>query len=131
MSEQYPEHEKLTAISDKSQACYDFLEWLGEQGIMLGKYDVAEDFCRNCEHPYTHDQRVANPTYFGQRTCSYQDDITSEWCRCDDSDFGNPDRFYPYLTRREELLADHFGIDLRLIEKEKRAMLDTMRRMNS
>jgi hypothetical protein len=24
----YPEHDKLRAISDQSQACYDFLEWL-------------------------------------------------------------------------------------------------------
>jgi hypothetical protein len=131
MSEQYPEHEKLTAISDKSQACYDFLEWLGTQGILLGKYDVAVDTCRNCEHPDPHDERVANAVYFGQRACSYEDDETGDCCTCDDSDFGNPDRFYPYLNQRDELLADHFNIDLRIIEEEKRAMLDSLRRLNS
>ena len=29
MSE-YPEHEKLSAISDQSQACHDFISWLEE-----------------------------------------------------------------------------------------------------
>ena len=40
MSEsKYPEHEKLSAISDKSQACGEFIEWLGyEKGIVLAKW---------------------------------------------------------------------------------------------
>ena len=31
----YPEHDKLSAIKDQSQACGEFLEWLGSQGILL------------------------------------------------------------------------------------------------
>lgn len=32
----YPEHTKLRAISDQSQACYDFIDWLGsEKGYRL------------------------------------------------------------------------------------------------
>ena len=32
----YPEHTKLMAISELSQACYDFIEWLGdEKGAVL------------------------------------------------------------------------------------------------
>jgi hypothetical protein len=31
----YPEHEKLKKISDKSQTVGDFLEWLNSQGIYL------------------------------------------------------------------------------------------------
>jgi hypothetical protein len=31
----YPEHEKLKKISDKSQTVGDFLEWLNSQGLHL------------------------------------------------------------------------------------------------
>lgn len=37
----YPEHDKLRVVADKSQVCYDFLEWLEEQKIVLAKYDEA------------------------------------------------------------------------------------------
>lgn len=45
MSE-YPEHERLKAISDKSQAIHDFLEWCGERGLWL-----AERYCTRWDHP--------------------------------------------------------------------------------
>ncbi len=35
----YPEHVKLQAIHEKSQACYDFLQFLSDSGIHLGRYD--------------------------------------------------------------------------------------------
>jgi len=35
----YPEHVKLQAINGKSQACYDFLQFLSTKGILLGRYD--------------------------------------------------------------------------------------------
>ena len=39
---QYPEHEKLKAISDKSQTIGEFLEWLStEKGILLGEWGGA------------------------------------------------------------------------------------------
>lgn len=34
----YPEHEKLAKVQEQSQAIGEFLEWLGEQRIMLAKY---------------------------------------------------------------------------------------------
>ena len=34
----YPEHDKLAKIRDKSQAIGEFLEWLQEKGIHLGRY---------------------------------------------------------------------------------------------
>lgn len=37
MSE-YPEHEKLQAVANESQAIGDFVEWLGQRGIHLGEY---------------------------------------------------------------------------------------------
>ena len=35
---EYPEHEKLHLIKDKSQAIYDFISWLSEEGIHLAEY---------------------------------------------------------------------------------------------
>jgi hypothetical protein len=41
----YPEHTKLRAISDQSQACMDFIEWLGEEyEIVL--CEIPEDYER-------------------------------------------------------------------------------------
>ena len=34
---EYPEHMKLRAISDESQAIYNFLEWCEEQGVVLAE----------------------------------------------------------------------------------------------
>ena len=39
MADQYPEHSKLQKISGQSQTVYNFIEWLGEQGIFLAEYD--------------------------------------------------------------------------------------------
>ena len=37
--DKWPEHTKLQAISDKSQVCGEFLDWLQEQGYHLGRYN--------------------------------------------------------------------------------------------
>lgn len=43
----YPEHEKLKKISDKSQACGDFLSWLlGEKELVLAQYHEHNETCR-------------------------------------------------------------------------------------
>jgi hypothetical protein len=31
----YPEHQKLQAVKDKSQAIYDFVEWLNQKGYAI------------------------------------------------------------------------------------------------
>ncbi len=36
---EYPEHHKLSAVSERSQTCGEFLDWLlGEKGFVLAKY---------------------------------------------------------------------------------------------
>lgn len=42
----YPEHEKLMAVAEKSQACGDFFGWLMER-YTLGKYHTHDDSCRD------------------------------------------------------------------------------------
>jgi hypothetical protein len=39
----YPEHEKLMAIADKSQICGEFLNWLiSAKGFCLAQWDINE-----------------------------------------------------------------------------------------
>lgn len=40
----------------------------------------------------------------------------------------SPDRLYPVHSDPSDLLADFFDIDRKVLEQEKRAMLDEMRR---
>lgn len=115
----YPEHQKLEKIQHLSQACYDFMEWLGEQGIWLAEYDKRSDACRVCDHDTPHREQ-----HGAWHRCE------EEECGCEDHDRGNPNLLYPTSRRREALLADHFGIDLKVLEQEKRAMLDALRRAN-
>lgn len=41
---EYPEHDKLQAISNTSQAIYDFLEDIQNKGVMLGRYVEIEGY---------------------------------------------------------------------------------------
>lgn len=42
----FPEHEKLRAVADKSQAAGEFLDWLlEEKGYSLGQYHQHADAC--------------------------------------------------------------------------------------
>lgn len=40
-----PEHDKLRAVSDKSQAIGQFIEWLQDRGIVLARYHEHEESC--------------------------------------------------------------------------------------
>lgn len=44
MSAEYPEHEKLRAVADKTQFVADFLEFCQEQGIYQMKDDVYQRY---------------------------------------------------------------------------------------
>ena len=79
----YPECEKLKAASEKSQACGEFLGWLGE----TKGYHLAAD---------------------------------------NDNDELRPLRLVSYSM--ETLLAEFFGIDMAVVETERQAMIDDMRK---
>ena len=76
----YSEHEKMSAVADKSQATGEFLEWL---------FDTK-----------------------GYVLCETREDTWHE-------------QFDPVNSRIENLLAEFYGVDLNLVEKEKRHMLVT------
>jgi len=78
---QYPEHEKLKKVQDKSQTIGEFLEWLG--------YEKDYAICEIEER--------------------YQ-------------------RYYPISINHQKLLGQYFDIDLDKLEKEKRQMLETLKK---
>ena len=46
MTTEYPEHIKLHAVRDKSQAIGEFLEWLNSKGVVLCRQEEKGDgFC--------------------------------------------------------------------------------------
>lgn len=96
----YPEHQKLQAVKDKSQAIYDFIEWLNQKGYHI------------CEKVNTIENEVGK----------LDDDEKENWKIGWDWMQAN--------LPMEKTLAEFFGIDLNKIENEKRAMLDLLRKMN-
>lgn len=43
---EYPEHDKLSAVKDETQAAGEFIEWLESKGIFLAKYQEESNFPR-------------------------------------------------------------------------------------
>lgn len=107
MSE-YPEHDKLSAVKEESQAIGEFIE---NGGYTLCKWRDAAD-CNRFIDKDTGESRglfedgaVPNPEWY-------------------------PEGFYPeYGTQR--ILAGYFEIDLAVIDAEKQAMLAKMRATNT
>ena len=84
MAEKYPEHAKLSEVSDLSQAIGEFLDWVSqEHGASLA---VFED----------------------------------NWHE-------NSGCMVPLIYGVQDLLAEHFNINLNELEREKRRMLDEIR----
>lgn len=80
----YPEHAKMEAVREKSQAIGEFLEWLtNERNLSLAAFDG-----------FSGENGMLQQVYFDTN----------------------------------ELLAEYFHIDLKVIETEKRAMLDALRK---
>lgn len=118
---EYPEHDKLLRVSSESQAIGDFLEWLGQaKGVSLMTW-VEQDEEVDC-------------TGWLFSGCKGGKNDTGGRCQsCKGS--GKKNRHFagwvPQPQPITELLADHFEIDLKAIEREKRAMLERMREANA
>jgi hypothetical protein len=121
----YPEHEKLQAVSEQTQAIGEFLEWLNSQSVQLMTWreDLTDtrvdDKCPCDGHFHLH--------------CDHwgADNEAHGCCRC-----GKPFGFTEvtgikgWVSERRgatQLLADWAGIDLNKIEAEKRQMLESIR----
>jgi hypothetical protein len=87
--QRYPEHQKLKAIQERSQAIGEFIEWLPQSKKKIHLAVYPED-----------------------------DSEVPEYC------------LLAAHVDINELLAEFYGINLKKIETEKRAMLDEMREAN-
>jgi len=98
---EYPEHDKLHAVVDKSQAIGEFCEWLqSEKGVaFMGR-----------EHVHS-EEECGKVSGFWQ--CDYYK--------------GQREYFHFDITK---LLSEFFDIDLKKLDNEKRAMLDEQRALN-
>lgn len=92
----YPEHDKLEKISDKSQEIGNFLSWLAE-----GEYQ-SQGKSRNREDLGSIQLGCYRSRFDGERENSMS----------------------PSMVPVTDLLAAYFEIDLEKIEAEKRGMLD-------
>lgn len=98
-----PEHDKLSAIKDKSQAIGDFRDWLvHEKNWRIGRPHSHEE--SGCE-------RETDKHGFRHWDCGL-----------------NSGQFERCYTPISELLAEFFGIDQQQLDSEKRAMLEEIRR---
>lgn len=102
----YPEHDKLRAVKDKSQAIGSFIEFgIPKLGFALCLEHKHDDGCGEVEF-----EREGREV----RECGL---FEGEYLR--------------QYGRIEKILADHFGINEDRLEKEKRKMIDECRRANA
>jgi hypothetical protein len=101
---EYPEHEKLKAVQEKSQAIGSFLEWLtGTKKYVTAKYvKVWNDEIIDSEEDVSEENR---------------EDIY--------------DQLIPESLHINNILAEYYEIDLKKLEQEKCAMLEELRKLNS
>ena len=98
----YPEHDKLSAIKDKSQAIGEFVDWLhSEKDIHFGRAHSHSD--SGCEREY-------DKSGFRFWNCGMEEG-----------------QYDPDRSNITKLLAEFFEIDLEKIEREKRRMLERLR----
>lgn len=136
---EYPEHERMAAVSDQSQAIGEFLEWLTEQGITLATWERTKP-CDGHSGPSMASRwgdtaqigwkwQCEGGRMVGHPDSNKPGEIGGTCATCGGT--GRIDRIEPRLApggrRTEGTLADYFGINLRKIEAEKRAMLASLR----
>lgn len=154
----YPEHDKMLAVQDKTQAIGEFVEWLESQGVqlMVWREDLTdsrptEPECRKRrtdDEPMPCDPARGDSEQFGVRAywrlhCKHWQDPGREagdgarqgiCCRCGRGRSYEVTGIKAFVHEQrgiQQLLADWAGIDLRKIEAEKRAMLSSLRAVNA
>lgn len=120
---QYPECDKLAAISKESQSIGEFIEWLQqEKGVRLAHYGMKEKWC-SCPgfNVFGGDEFKDCPkckgTHFQQNEDGTPVLIKSE-------------TLMSYPKNTEGLLAEFFKIDMNKVEEERRAMLKSIRKVS-
>lgn len=124
----YPEHEKLKAVMETSQAIGDFIETLPEMGFQLcERIDQRECAWRSLRSRGGVPQLVCRD---GVVVDLDTDEQLHDCEECDGTGFVDMDEpiYLPRMTTTTKILARYFDIDLDVIEAEKRAMLESLRK---
>lgn len=123
MTSEYPEHEKLAKISDKSQAIGEFLSWLSQQGFYICQWQDKGDNGQPRFVPATEEEIEQICVERGRGAASQARRIGipnpnyESW----------PSGYFPSGRQIIDYLAEYFGIDQDKIDAEKRAMLQKLR----
>lgn len=117
----YPEHEKLDAVQEKSQAIGEFIEWLSYRKENFKAKNPAN-------HGGIHLAQHALMTTKTKSASMTEPDAPDEVIPLKRKDWYRSDRMYYCHIQIQDLLAEFFGIDPVKLEKEKRQMLDALRR---
>lgn len=130
MSDMYPEHEKMSKIVDKSQAIGEFLDWLQQEKGAVVHHWVSNDYEEKCPG-----SSIFHFCVDGKRAHGVGGELiaTAVSCtRCKGTGKVT-EHFEGWMDvgNTSDLLAEFFGIDLKKIEQEKRAMLDSIREANA
>lgn len=103
-----PELDKIKLVKERSQAIGEFLDWLGgEKGVILAKSHTHGPACAGWDEG----RGRFNPRGDGP------------YC-----ELGPDGRLWPYRKQTEDLLAEFFDIDLKKVEKERRALLAAIKK---
>ena len=110
----YPEHEKLKALGGGNQTIGDFIEWLGENGLMITRYHQHSLGCSGGDPRRMEVERgrvvpKALPSNVRARCGMTEEEIE------------------PAYHKTESLIAQYFDIDPEELEKEKDKMLEEIR----
>lgn len=103
-----PELNKLTAISEKSNAIGDFVSvFLREKGVVLGQVHKHSEKCSG----WLESQTKRRPEKWLDENCGVRDG-----------------EIIPFHYNMEKLLAEFYDIDLNRVEDERRAVLEALRK---
>lgn len=100
----YPEHAKLRRKAAERDTAQEFYDFLHEQGLTLARYHEHSDGCYNGEGD---DDDHENPL------CGFNENL-----------------LYGANDRPADLIGKFLSIDPKKLEREKRAMLDSIRKEN-
>ncbi|MDQ1041543.1 hypothetical protein QFZ75_008045 [Streptomyces sp. V3I8] len=108
LDERYPEHAKQSKIIDKSQAVFEFLEWAQEKEFLFGQ-EIKSERLTASEGADSAERHAVSLGNLAQDSMFFREVSRSEL---------------------EKLVAEHFGINLTVIEAEKQQMLEDLRSAN-
>lgn len=140
----YPEHDKLSAVKDETQAAGAFVEWLESKGIhlMVWREDLTDTRVVDDECPVKFDADKARPcdqvrhvdgetgVAWWRRHCIHWQQETGDCHRCGRGRFREIHEVKAWTEPGKNLLAllaEWQDVDQNKLEAEKRQMLASLR----